>query len=79
MVDGLGSVHSLAEASHGNQGKTAAWGWPLGLEETTFLAPNQFRMDWGLCLCGYLFVCLFVLFCFLTTCYNQISSLALRQ
>lgn len=63
MVDGIGSMNSLAAAKHGKQGNSATWGWPLKVNEIVFPVPNHFSMDWVLFLCFAVFLfCFFVYF-----------------
>lgn len=65
MVDGIGSMNSLAAANHGKQGKSAAWGWPLEVTEIILPVPNQISMDWILFLCFVVLVLGFFKFLFL--------------
>ena len=54
MVDGIGSMNSLAAANHGKQGKSAAWGWPLEVTEIILPVPNH--LAWiGFCFYVLLF------------------------
>ena len=41
VVDGIGSMNSLAAANHGKQGKRAAWGLPLEVTEIILPVPNH--------------------------------------
>ena len=71
MVDGIGSMNSLAAANHGKQGKSAAWGWPLKVNEIILPVPNHFSMDWILFLCFFFFL---VLGFFLTFFFYKLQS-----
>ena len=68
MVDGIGSMNSLAAANHGKQGKSAAWGWQLKVTKIILPVPNQISMDWILFLCFVVLVLGFIiLFSFVFT------------
>ena len=65
MVDGIGSMNSLAAVNHGKQGKSAAWGLQLKVTEIILPVPNQISMDWILFLCFVVLVLGFFKFLFL--------------
>ena len=65
VVDGIGSMNSLAAANHGKQGKSAAWGWQLKVTKIILPVPNQISMDWILFLCFVVLVLGFFKFLFL--------------